>query len=285
MKEKIPFIEVVAYYCMSSMWRNLSSRSQKIYSNGLDTLNFLNNIPIKDIKRRDVLDFVDRMHNSPGKCREALAVLNNVFRYAYDRGWVEHNPCRDIRGLPSKKPYPRWEEWEVDKFITTAHPRLRHAFMLALYTGQRKSDLVRMKWDDYDGKFIHVVQRKTGKELYIPVHPKLRRALKEMREDISQRKRLNPYILKNMYGDPLSPGSFSRAVTQHARKIGLVGKCIHGIRKTTASILAEAGCSVWEIAAITGHSSVRELEAYAAGREQRRLAQSAVQKWEQNHVQ
>lgn len=277
------FEEVVTLYMGSPMWSNLSYRSKKIYTNGLKTLGFFDQTPIREITRRHVVQFVDRMHDSPGKCREALSVLNNVFRYAYDRGYVDKNPAQHVAGLPDKKHFPRWEEWEIDKFLTTAHPRLRDAFILALYTGQRKSDLVRIKWTDYDGRFIHLVQRKTGKELHIPVHPKLRLALERMREDTPPRKRANPYICKNMQGDPLSPESFRRAVTQHARKIGLDGKCVHGIRKTTASILAEAGCTVWEIAAITGHASIRELEAYAVGREQKRLAQSAVDKWERNH--
>ena len=53
----------------------------------------------------------------------------------------------------------------------------RLAVALHLYTGQRRSDVHRMIWGDYDKGSIRVVQQKTGAKLTIPVHVELKAIL------------------------------------------------------------------------------------------------------------
>jgi integrase len=52
----------------------------------------------------------------------------------------------------------------------------------------------------------------------------------------------------------------------------------HGLRKTAARRLAEAGCPAHEIAAITGHASLKEIEHYTKAVDQQKLAASAMEK-------
>ena len=52
----------------------------------------------------------------------------------------------------------------------------------------------------------------------------------------------------------------------------------HGLRKAAARRLAEAGCTEHEIAAITGHASLREVARYTRAADQRRLADAAMKK-------
>jgi len=52
----------------------------------------------------------------------------------------------------------------------------------------------------------------------------------------------------------------------------------HGLRKAAARRLAEAGCTAHEIAAITGHASLREIVRYTKAADQRRLATAAMDK-------
>jgi len=52
----------------------------------------------------------------------------------------------------------------------------------------------------------------------------------------------------------------------------------HGLRKAAARRLAEAGCTEHEIAAITGHASLREVQRYTKAADQKRLAAAAMQK-------
>ena len=54
----------------------------------------------------------------------------------------------------------------------------------------------------------------------------------------------------------------------------------HGLRKAAARRLAEAGCTAHEIAAITGHASLREIVRYTKAADQRKLAAAAMEKAE-----
>ena len=54
--------------------------------------------------------------------------------------------------------------------------------------------------------------------------------------------------------------------------------CNAGLRKAAARRLAEAGCTEHEIAAITGHASLREVARYTKAADQKKLATSAMEK-------
>jgi integrase len=62
---------------------------------------------------------------------------------------------------------------------------------------------------------------------------------------------------------------------------GLPERCnAHGLRKAAARRPAEAACSASEIAAITGHKTLAEVERYT--RDQERLARQAIQRQSAN---
>jgi integrase len=127
---------------------------------------------------------------------------------------------------------------------------------------------------------MHVTQRKTGVELWIPIHPKLRHHLTAMkkRNSVRQPFALN-HILTNHHGLPWAPDSLRAAFKRHCHKIGLVGKQLHGVRKTTASILGEMGCTALQIMSITGHQSMKEVERYTRGAEKKTMAKEAMARW------
>ena len=64
---------------------------------------------------------------------------------------------------------------------------------------------------------------------------------------------------------------------------GLPDACVmHGLRKTAARMLAEVGCSAHQIASVTGHKSLTEIERYTKAADQKRLASAAIHRLERN---
>jgi integrase len=63
-------------------------------------------------------------------------------------------------------------------------------------------------------------------------------------------------------------------------QIGAESCSAHGLRCNAATALAEAGCSVPEIMAITGHKTLKEAQRYASHAQQRKLGKQAIAKWE-----
>lgn len=274
------FKNLLALYMASPQWERLKPKSKQIYMGAMEHLAEFMSRDVNSIKRPDVIDFRDRTYHTRGICRMAITVLRTVLSFGYDRGMVEYNHAARLSGMPKKVPWKRWTLDEVDEVMAKAPAHLQHVIALALYTGQRRSDIARMRWDQYDGQYIHIIQQKTGKRLSIPVHPELKKWFEHIKLYGPKNKDAPcPYILSNLYGQPWSLAHMTASITRLMRSLGYQERKLHGLRKTTASKLAEIGCSVHEITAITGQS-LSEVMLYTREAEQKRLAENAMKRWE-----
>jgi len=159
-------------------------------------------------------------------------------------------------------PYP--EAFESHYPVGTK-PRL--AFELLLHTAQRRADVIRLGPQHVRGGVISIRQQKTGKTLAIPVSPALAAAL-----DGTPSKHLTFLVTED--GQPFEAMAFTKWFRRCCDAAGLSGYSAHGLRKSACRRLAEAGCSANEIAAISGHASLREVERYTRAVDQARTATS-----------
>ena len=84
-------------------------------------------------------------------------------------------------------------------------------------------------------------------------------------------------MLTTSFGKEFSDKGFSNYMAERIGQANLPDRCVtHGLRKAAARCLAEAGCSSKEIASITGHTTLKEIERYTKAAEQRKLAVSAM---------
>src|SRR5262249_32136644 len=117
-----------------------------------------------------------------------------------------------------------------------------------------------------------VRQDKTDVLLDIPMHPKLKTIIKAAAED-----HLTFLIART--GKPYNITGFSNQFRDWCNAAGLPSDChFHGLRYSAAKLLAEAGCTLHQIAAITGHKTMAMVQKYTKGVEQRRLATEAMTK-------
>jgi integrase len=88
------------------------------------------------------------------------------------------NPARQVASLPVvSEAAPAWTPELCTAFESCEHPRMVTFYFLARYTGQRKGDCCNMRWSDFDGRRIHVVQEKTGTKLWVRAHIRSRNYL------------------------------------------------------------------------------------------------------------
>jgi integrase len=71
---------------------------------------------------------------------------------------------------------------------------------------------------------------------------------------------------------------FSIYLTGTPWAAGCHGVSAHGLRKATARRLAEIGCSALQIAAITGHATLKEVQRYTNAADRKRIAREAMKK-------
>jgi integrase len=120
------------------------------------------------------------------------------------------------------------------------------ALLLALWTGQRQGDLLRLPWSGYDGASIRMRQSKTGIRVIIPVGTPLKAAL-----DAAAKARQSTLILTNSEGRPWTADGFRSSWRKACAAIGIVGVTFHDLRGTAVTRLAIAGCTEAEIATNT----------------------------------
>jgi integrase len=118
---------------------------------------------------------------------------------------------------------------------------------------------------------LHVRQQKTGAELAIPVHDDLAAIVAETPAD-------HLTFLTTQFGQSFRATGFGNWFREQCDAAGLKHCSAHGLRKAAARRLAEAGCTEHEIAAITGHASLREVARYTRAADQKRLAATAMEK-------
>lgn len=268
--------ELIAAYQRSPEWQALAERSQRNYTGSLRHIDGIKHLPVTGLKRRDVLELRDAIAAGigPGAANAFIASFAAMLAWARDRGWIEYSPADRIKAIPGGH-LPTWTEDEFAAVMEHASPAVRRALILAVHTGQRRGDLITARWPDMAGGVWKVTQEKTGTKLAVPLHPDL---IAEMgtwnREAVT--------VLANERGRPWRRDMLSMAVKRAAEKAGLGGLNIHGLRKLAAVRLAEAGCSVHEIAAITGHASLSQVALYTKEADQGRLAKAAILRLQTN---
>ena len=223
------------------------------------------------IRREHVKIMMGKRANRPGAASDFLKTLKVLVRYAIDNGWRTDNPTDGVKKFRIGE-HHTWTDAEIALFETRwpVGSTERLAFALLLYTGQRLSDVVRMSWGDIDSGAIQITQQKTGSRMWIPVHSNLRRILEKTAKN-------HVTILTTSFQKSFSAAGFGIWMAEKINASKLPDRCVtHGIRKAAARRLAEAGCSANEIASITGHKSLVEVERYTRAADQRRLAKAAV---------
>lgn len=185
------------------------------------------------------------------------------------------NPAMRLKKMKGKsKPIEVWSAEEITFYMARCEPHLRTAVLLALYTGQRASDLVAMDWTDFMGNMIRARQNKTGEPLDIPCHPALREHLDAIKT------RFGGPIIRAHDGKPTNANALSSALHRSVGRMdGMPMRSLHGLRYASAGNLEAVGCTVVQISAIVGHRTYQMAMQYAR---QRRDAEAAIAKLERS---
>lgn len=206
--------------------------------------------------------------------RHWLKAIRALMKYAVENGFRPDNPTIGV-SLPSLKTdgYHAWTDAEIEQFEARHGPdtRARLALYLLLYTGQRRGDVIRLGRQHIRDGFIYLRQQKTAVELAIPVHATLFAIITKTPAN-------HLTLLTTHAGKPFTAAGFGNWFRDRCNEAGLACCSAHGLRKAAARRLAEAGCTTHEIAAITGHASLSEVQRYTKAADQKRLALSAMEK-------
>lgn len=263
---------LIEAYRASPEWRALRPKTHSDYLHHLDRLAGYGEAQARSVRRGMVVRIRDAVAaaSGPAAANKFVRVASVLMEWAVSREWIETNPAARIPALQGGH-LRAWTDAEFVRTVDKLPEALRRVFVLARYTGQRRGDLIAIRWSQYDGQTLRLKQAKTGAELAIPIADGLR-------AELAGWPRTAPQILTTERGAAFSAQRLSHRIRHAVREIdpALRGLNAHGLRKLCAASLAEAGCSAHEIAAITGHATLSMVQLYTRSARQEQLAGAAV---------
>lgn len=274
---------LVELYMKSDAYKGLSDRTKTDHQyNSRAVLKAFAKAPIGAFEdkriRRDLREWRDKLaENSPRQADYALAFLRRVLSFAHNDGMIEINHATKLgQAYTGSRAEKIWQDADIEAFLKHASHEMALALRLALDTAQRQGDLIRLTWTAFDGSSIDLRQSKGDKPVSVPCTDLLR-------AELNRAERRAVTILTGKRGRPWTRDGFRTEWRKVALTSGIKGLTFHDLRGTGITRLAESGCTIPEIATISGHSIdevTRILETYLA--RTNAMAHSAIEKLEKH---
>lgn len=208
-------------------------------------------MPAANIRRGMIAQYRDM--RPPVAANRELALLSHVFARGMEWEIVHDNPCTSVE-RNTEAPRDRYvTDAEHDAVMSTAPPAARVAVQLAVLTGQRQGDILRLQRSALTADGVLFRQGKTGKRLLVEWTDALREAVDAAlalpREGVA-----STYLIVQRSGQPYSSSGFQSLWQRHIRAChdqGLISE-----RFTFHDLRAKAG-SDGSDDRLLGHSDAR----------------------------
>jgi integrase len=197
-----------------------------------------------------------------------LNTIKSMFKMALEWGYLEESPAKTVKWLRTPREHPRYlTEEDATKFLKAAkesdNQHLYAIVAVALHTGMRRGEILRLQWRDIDFKRrkITVASRdgehtKNYESRMVPLHRFLVGVLGR-----HPRRLDSPYLFCNEKGEPFADvdTSFRNAW----KRSGVSYFRFHDLRHTFASWLVMKGADLRTVQELLGHKDIRMTLRYA----------------------
>jgi integrase len=277
------FAAIVHAYLASPKFSGYAPSTQKLWGAELRYVaahDRMGSVLIREIRPSIVQACLDGLIERPAKQETVYRALRQLERWAIVRDLLPRlitTGC-EIEGLDGG--HTPWTDAQVALGEATVSPALSKVISLAANTGQRGSDLIRMRWTDiesFEGHLgINVLQQKTKERIWVPFP-------RELIAILSGWERRPGFILERPSGGPwVSRNALTWAWwAERQRHPELSDLCLHGLRCTACVRLLRAGNNTRQISDRIGMSE-KMVKRYTRFSEQQQNAVAALRQIEGN---
>jgi integrase len=268
-------------YFSSAAFQGLGESTRKVRRGLLDTIcERAGSYRFSAMEPHHVAKLRDEKARFPEAANARVKALRQLFAWATspEYRYTDKNPTREVPYLKSNNPdgFRAWSEADVSKYETrhAVGTKARLALDLLLYTGVRRSDVVKLGPQmERDGKLIFT-ETKGGARIVktheLPILPPLRASI-----DAAPTGHL--VYLVTAYGRPHSVKAFGNWFKRRCREAGVDDDLsAHGLRKLGAQRCAEAGATEHQIMALFGWASTKQAAIYTRKANRARLEGEAA---------
>lgn len=275
--------ELILNYKLTDEFGDLTKRTRSDYEKVFDFLSPLwsANLSAFTPPKLNALRIQWRQERGRRFVNYIRSVLSILFVHAMSMGTMSANPARDMKKI--KRPRDArtvnrpWTMAERRAVLENLAPHLRLPVAIALYTGIRQGDVLALPRKIVAGNCINITTSKRLVAIDIHVLADLRQALREApaHDAIT--------LCANSRGRPWTESGFRASFRKELKKLeakNLIGAGLtfHGLRHTVATVLAEAGVSAEDIAAVLGQRSSKMAEHYSREADRSQRSKAAIQK-------
>lgn len=266
-------------------------------------------IPLARLDRDDVADWINALAKAGALSRRSVQICRNVLRAsladAVEEGLISRSPAarvalpRTVAKPVKEKVIQAWEATDVETFLAAvAEHRWAVGFQLGVLYGLRRSEVLALRWDDFDpkGRTLRIDEslvavnrgavlgdaKNVRSRRLVPLSDDGVRALKRRRTEQAEERLLagsewedNDLIIATRQGRLVLPRSYDRALALIVDKAKLPRLTSHGLRHTAATHMVNNAKDVGELRAIAdilGHSPEMLMTVYAHALPQSRQA-------------
>jgi integrase len=187
-EDRDSFAWLVKAYLKSAEYRALADSTQVDYARTCALItDELGDQPFKLTTRAMLKAVRDDYADTARKANKVTAMLSALYSWAQQGQLVPDgfNPAAGLKKVKRKggvREYVPWSDPELDWYIAVAPMHALTPVLLALYTGQRREDVVSMTWQQDQGAIVRVRTSKTRELIDMPCHPALRAHLDLVRK-------------------------------------------------------------------------------------------------------
>jgi integrase len=267
-------------YYASAMFQSLAPSTRKVRRGILEEIcQRSGNFRFSTMEARHVAKLRDEKAAFPEAANNRVKALRQLFAWANspEYGYATKNPARDVAKLRSNNPdgIRAWSEADAGRY-EARHPigtKARLAFDLLLYTGVRRSDVVRLGPQmERDGKLVF--NETKGSARIVKAHELP--ILAPLRQSIDATQIGHLVYLVTAFGQPRSAKAFGNWFKKRCREAGLEDLSAHGLRKLGAQRCAEAGASEHQLMALFGWSNPQQAALYTKKANRAKLEAAAA---------
>lgn len=281
----------------SQEWTSLDQKSRTRYQQTIERILLtavhgkivIGDGPVSDLKRAHVKVLLSHFRDAPHMERIALICIRKLVMVALDEEWIEVDPTYRMTRNPKTDGHKAWTVDAMAKYEAKwpVGSRQRTAYALALWLGNRVSDVCRLKWADLTTKhfmendvlrsvegfeFVQHKGRKRGKSVFLPLTPMLEDELAPLSRDTMT-------VLVSARNSHYTDTSLTSRMQKWCREAGVPpGYTMHGLRKALGVKLAEADASTRQLMETLGHNNIAYAELYSREASQVRLAVQGMEK-------
>lgn len=197
-------------------------------------LRVFGHMPIDAIAPMHIREYLDiRGQTAKVRANREKALFSHIFNKAREWGYTSaQNPCQGVKGFKETRRNRYVTDEEFERVKLYAHFTVADAMDVALLTGQRPADVLKIKRADIRDGALWITQNKTGARLGIEVTGDLAAVIERIGQ--RPRKATGLYLIQDEKGQPLSQFAL-RSRFDKARELAQVDFQFRDIRAKAAT--------------------------------------------------